>query len=269
MNIIPKICPVCSTYLKIEEGESKDVLKLVCPNINCGGPVLKKLEKGVSILKMRNIGPATIKKLHMIGVDNIIKLFDKDVVSEEKLIQSGEFKEGKSLNRIIESINSVNSIKIDNAINSLQLYIKKNSKDDYIPIGKSLSYQIAKKLSGLDYSFEGLSNQIEHDIENKGETYNKIKELLKSFEDNKIKIKLLKENNFDESSSKKINKKISFDTNENYSDIINELGWEETKVENSDILVVDNKNQESEKIEKAKQNNVKIITFKQFKILFL
>jgi hypothetical protein len=268
-KIIPERCPNCNTPLELLKGKEEGVLKLFCPNEKCEGSLGKKLEKGFAILNIKNIGPATIAKLMKIGVDSVLDIFDENKVNRNTLISSGEFKSGRQLVNILNSIKEYEKISIEKAINSLQLEIQKESGEGNISIGKSLSLQIGRLLSGLNYDFEGLSIQVREDIElkEKSEILNNIKELLSKFEKNGVKVIKIEERKQKE--TKKLKKKVSFDTKEEYKSILDKLEWEEVDVEESDLLVVDDKEQNSEKITKAKENAIKVITFKQLKILFL
>jgi NAD-dependent DNA ligase len=267
-QIIPRYCPNCESELIIKHGKGDDVLKLMCNNDKCEGSLIKKLIKGISILELKDIGPSTIEKLYSVGLRNVVDLFDKDIINKKVLIESKEFKEGKQLDNIFDSIDNIKEIRLDKMILSLQIQVEKESDEGYISIGAALSTEIAKMMSDLEYSFEGLSIQIREEFLDKenSKTYNTILNSIKIFEDNGIKIKKLEKKKIKE--KKKITKKVSFDTNEDISELVN-IGWEEVDVEESDMLVVDNKNQISEKIDIANKKGIKIMTFKQIKLLFL
>jgi NAD-dependent DNA ligase len=268
IELIPKICPNCSTPLTILEGKGDGVLKLFCPNEECGGSVLKKLEKAVSILELKNVGPATIQLLYNVGVRNVIDIFDKEIINEETLIESGEFKEGRKLEILLDSIASFKEISMEKAIHSLQIEIPKESGEGVIPIGKSLSLQIANMVSGLTSDFVGLSKQVREEVQSTDSTIlSEIKESLQRYEDNGVKVIPLELKKV--TVSKKIEKRIALDTKEEYQSILEKLNWEEVDVIDADMLIVDDKNQVSDKVQTAKENGIKIYTFKQLKLLFL
>lgn len=267
-NLIPKKCPNCGTSLIVKEGKSEDTFKLSCPNENCEGSEIKKLVKGIKVLEVKNIGPATIEKLHKIGVKNCVDIFDKSIVNKKMLIESGEFKDGRLLEKILNSINSFNNLTIDKAIHSMQIEVLKLDEEGTISIGKSFSTEIGKMISGINPDFNGLSLQIREELKDlsNSKLYNEIMNNLERFEVNGINIKYFEKNK--QKPIKKIQKKASFDTKEDIEPFFN-LGWKEVDVEESDLLVVDDKNQKSYKVDEAINNAIKIITYKQAKLLFL
>jgi len=267
IELIPHVCPNCSTPLTIIRGKGENVLKLFCPNDKCSGSILKKLSKAVSILNVKNIGPAKIERLYNVGIQSIVDLFDKSIINEENLIKSGEFKKGRELNIVINSINSIVEISMEKAINSLQLEVEKESGDGYISIGKSLSLQIANMLSDISYDFQGLSKQVRNDLESSDSKLLKIiKNDFERFEKNGVKIKPLE---IKKVFKKKISKRVSFETKEDYKSILEKLNWEEVDVLDSDMLIVDDDKIETKKIKTAKENAVTIISMDELKLLFL
>jgi NAD-dependent DNA ligase len=173
-KFFPENCPECGTLLRVEEGKAVDVIKLVCPNKDCSGSKLKKLEKGIVGLEIKGLGPAVIKKLSLSGIENAYDLFNKELFNEKSLCATGEFKKGRALEKIMDAVNAVKEIPINKAILSLQLQ----------DIGKTLSLQIGKYLSGVPYTFDGLNIRVRTDILNKNsQLYNTIVDSLKKFED--------------------------------------------------------------------------------------
>lgn len=271
-NIIPNTCPNCHSELKVKKGKKDNIYKLICPNIECQGSVLKKLSKSVEILDIKELGPKTIEKLHeAVGIKNIVDLFNFDKITKNNLVNSGYFKDNKNLDNIINSLRSISELRIDNFIHSLQIdYI--DSNQEVIPIGSSLSYQIGRYLSNLDYDFEGLSKEIRKDVfNNNSRIIDFINKSINKLENNNIKIKYIEDNKnkVEDDSYKKVEKKVCFDVTNDYSDILDKLNWEEINVESADLLIVDDKNQNTKKVKIAKKNDIKIITLKQLKILFL
>jgi NAD-dependent DNA ligase len=268
-NLIPSKCPNCNTSLLVKKGKGDDIFKLFCPNNDCGGGVIKKLIKGVKILEIKNIGPSTIEKLYNIGVENCIDIFDKSIINKKNMIESGEFKEGKALENILNSIKNYKELSVDKAIHSMQIEIDKLDEEGTIPIGSSLSNELGKMISGVDYDFSGLSLQIRKELENlsDSELYNKIMNNLKRFEVNGINIKYF-EKIKKVKSKKSIHKNVSFETNEDIKPFL-DLGWVEVGIKDADILIVDDKNKKSVKVNEAINNAIKILTYKQAKLLFL
>jgi hypothetical protein len=269
-EVILKYCPVCKAELSVIKGKESGIYKLYCSNDKCDGSLIKKLIKGLSILEIKNLGPSTIEKLYDVGVRDVVDVFDNSIVNEENLIKSNIFKKGKTLDNILKSIKSVKEINIDKFINSLQLEVdKENNKNEKISIGKSLSSEIAKILSNQNYDLTGLSIQIRKDLEkDNSELLNIIKEKISIIEKFGVKINFLEKK---KTKKKKIKKLVSLDSKEtNLKKEVEELDWIVTEnVKESELLIVDDKNNKSQKIQEAKENSIKIITYKQFKIVFL
>jgi hypothetical protein len=268
-NLIPTNCPNCNTSLEIQEGKGDDVFKLVCPNEKCSGSLIKKLQKGFKVLEIKHIGPATIEKLNKVGVQNCVDLFDKSIINEESMIKSGVFKKGRQLEIILDSISSFNELNIDKAIHSLQIDINKDEGDGVIPIGKSLSLQIGKMISNVPYDFTGLSKQIREDFNDLEDSllFDYIITNLKKYDDNGVKI-INEKVASKPKQVKKISKKFAYETKEDIKPLT-DLGWVEVEIKDADIFVVDEKDQVSEKVDEAKNNGIKILTYKQVKLIFL
>lgn len=271
-NFFPKICPACGSKLVIEYGKTSDIIKLMCKNDACEGKSLKRLQKGIIQLEIRGLGPKIIEKLFDAGINSSVDLFNPTKFNEEILIKSGEFKKGRALEKIIDEVSKVKEIPINKAILSLQLQVKKENGDGEISIGKSLSEQIGKLLSGVDYDFTGLSRQVRDEINNHDSwLYKTISNSIKSFEENGIKIIRYSDKPKTVVKTKRAVKKIDF-TNESSLDISNEeiveeLGWEKVECPGCDFLVTDET--EHPKIKTAKDNGIKVLTYRKFKLLFL
>lgn len=259
-QFIPKVCPCCGYNLYIECGKDKDTIKLVCKNIDCSGVSLKKLQKGIEALEIRGIGPEVIKKLEAAGIKSSVDLFDKNKFNEKTLILSGEFKKGRALQKIIQAVDLVKQIPIEKLILSLQL------KD----VGKTFSEKIGQLFSNMTPDYTGLQLDIRSDIQDKNSIlYKTIENSISKFEESGIEVirftpKVIKE-------SKKINKFVSvsnFSTTEVY-DIIEKLNWEIVPIEESQLLIIEDKDEKSEIVEIAKEKNIKIMTLKQIKIIFI
>ena len=262
-SFIPTHCPACSQPLSIDRGKKEDVIKLVCSNPDCIGMRLKRLQKGILALEIRGIGPSTIEKLLEVGITHSYDLFDPKKFNEDLLILRGDFQKGRALTKLIDSVKSTKKIKINKAILSLQIE----------NIGKTFSEKIGQKLSGLETDFSSLMLDVREQLDDPDSDLNKeIKDSLQKFED--FGIEIIKYEKQKRKSIKKINKKVSLtgfnETDEkDFVKIIQEkLEWD---VVDSDyqLLIVPDKKFENEKVLNTKKNNIKIMTWKQVKIIFL
>jgi len=262
-SFFPKICPACGEPLVIERGDKSDTLKLMCNNKNCFGSILKRLQKGIVALEIRGLGPKVIEKLLNAGITSSVDLFDPEKFNEKNLIESGEFRKGRSLEKIMTSVNSTKSIPIHKLILSLQI-------DD---VGKTVSDKIGQLISGVTPDFTGLPYVVRDNIDS---LTSKIKEVIENVENAGIEVvrfqppkKVV--------ATKTIKKCVAVDlyaehkTPQSILDVVEKLDWEivagcDVKC---DFLVVEDKNADTWEIRWAKENGLKIMSLKQIKLLFL
>ena len=255
-EFLPKVCE-CGTKLTIEYGKKKDVIKLVCPNKECSCSILKKLQKGIIALEIRDIGSAVIEKLSLSGIESSLDLFDKSKFNEETLCASGNFVKGRALEKILNSVNSVKEIPIQKAILSLQL------KD----IGKTFSEKIGKIISGMIPDLTGLQLDIREELESKSsKLYTTILDAIKKFEDFGVRIVRYEKQKKVEV-TQKITKSVAILAGK---ETIISLGWNivDVKDPSCQMLIVENKDDKCAEVEYANTNNIKIMTLKQVNLLF-
>jgi len=264
MSFIPTICPACLEPLSIDTGKKEDVIKLMCTNPNCVGMQLKKLQKGIIALEIRDLGPATIENLLKAGITNSYDLFNPDICNEDILINSGFFKKGRALTKILQSITDKKEIDVDKAILSLQL-------DD---IGKRFSEKIGEKISGITPDYTSLNLGVREELKNPNSNLNiEINDSLLKFEKYGVKIKLIKKNKVVKE-IKKLKKSVYFcgfstaDAHEYKKIVENDLSWGISR-EFYDMLIIPDKNYVDDIVNYAKENNIKTMTWKQIKLLFL
>jgi len=264
-KFFPEICPECGTRLVIEVGKTEGIIKLKCSNPDCCGTFLKKLQKGIISLDIPGIKEATVQKLSDAGIKSVFDIFNPDIVNTEILVDSGIFKEGRALEKILNSINGIKEITIDKIILSLQF------KD----IGKTISREAGKMLSGVNYEFKGLNREACAKLLDPDSYERKrIQEYIEMLEQNDIKVIYVEKQKKQNIEIKKINKKVTFDCDLSTigytkEDLLEQLGWKEVEISETDLLIVDNKEQNSDKMSEAKSNAIKVVTTKQLKLLFL
>ena len=255
-SLFPKICPSCGEPLTIEVGDKSETLKLMCKNKKCAGSLLKRLQKGIIALEIRGLGPKVIEKLINSGIESSIDLFDPEKFNEEVLVSSGEFKKGRALEKIIDSVKSTKSIPIHKFILSLQI-------DD---VGKTVSEKLGQLISGLTPDFTGLPYIVRDNIE---ALVTEIKIGISIVENAGVEI-VRNEPPKKVVATKKITKRVATDgMDTEIFTFIAELGWEMASIENDcDMLVVQDKKVDTPEIRKAKELGVKIMELKQIKLIF-
>lgn len=253
-NVFPVNCPVCGEPLEVEKGKNGDTLKLMCNNKSCDGSSLRRLQKGIKALNIRGIGPEIISKLSACGIKSSFDLFDKNITNPQNLVASGEFKPGKSLDKLLKSIEAVNEIPVGRAILSCQL----------TDIGETLSEKIGQKLSGTEPDMDGQLIWVRECINDpESELMSTVKFCLGKFEEHGVRVKLNETRKITE--VKKVTKRVSVSGTES-AELVKSLGW--TIVgngETADLHVCDDKDIVTDDI---KSSGVKIMTAKQVKLIF-
>jgi NAD-dependent DNA ligase len=153
IEFIPTTCYECGSKLKVTTGKNGKY-KLVCDNTECGGVAVRKFQKGMLAFEIAGIGPAIFKKLYDAGIRDIVGLL---TVTPQELVNSGEFKDGRALEKLMDAISSIKNVKLSAVIESLQ----------FDSVGGTISKQIEKYICELPYDFAGFEYSIREQIENK------------------------------------------------------------------------------------------------------
>jgi len=134
----PTHCPECNSLLVITD------IQLICKNDDCIAKSQKKL-LGIKKFGIENLGESTLNKFYAAGLERVEDFFT-DKFTEEYLINSGEFKKGRALEKIFIEFENLKEVQLKDVIYSLQ----------FDNAGKSISREYAKKLAGIEYSFKSL-----------------------------------------------------------------------------------------------------------------
>jgi NAD-dependent DNA ligase len=153
IEFIPTVCYECGEPLKVTIGKNGKY-KLMCVNTECGGIAVRKFQKGMLAFEIAGIGPAIFKSLYIAGVRDIVGLL---TVTPQELVASGEFKDGRALEKLMDSISSIKNIRLNAIIESLQ----------FDNVGSTISKELEKYYCGLDYNFSGFDYSVREQIENK------------------------------------------------------------------------------------------------------
>lgn len=255
-TLIPEHCPICSTQLKIVENPDSGSIGLYCVNDSCSGSAVKKLQKGIEQLDIKGIGLSTCEKLFEAGIESIEDIFDKTKFNRMKLIDSGHFKSGKSLDIIVDAVDKKNSLELKRIVNSLNI----------TDVGSSVSEQIARMLSGLEPDFMGLNKDaVSRMCDTNSEDRKRLDRYIQIIKDNDIDIVESKEHSsevilFEMTGNppKYIGKKRDF------ADAIYEYGYAHHSLnKDCNLLVTDDLTSNTSKMKKAAKLNVEIKTYDQ------
>jgi NAD-dependent DNA ligase len=264
IEFIPTTCE-CGEKLKVTTGKNGKY-KLMCVNTDCIGVAVLKFQKGMSCFEIAGIGPSTYKKLYDAGIRDIADLL---CVEPSKLIDSGEFKSGRSLEKLIQSIESVKNIKFSDIIESLQ----------FDGVGKTISKECEKFFFDLDYDPAGIEHKLREKIQDKNsEIYVKTLEVInvivtltnvnvimpdknkKETVDTNIEIKIMEMTGSPKS--------FGFNTKNDFIKAVEPFGLVQGKLnKDCDYLVTDDTSSKTSKMEKVDKinekfgTNIEIITY--------
>lgn len=143
--LTPQECPYCHSDLNITE----DLTHIHCMNTTCPEASIKRMSKGLKYLKVKHVGPAMVKTLHNAGLTDMLTLFSKEI-TDEYLIKSGFFKEGRQLDRLLESLHAIRSIRFEDLIRIQQIE----------GVGETIAGMITRYYTDLPYDFSGLEKQL-------------------------------------------------------------------------------------------------------------
>lgn len=251
-QLFPKICPACNEPLIIDVGDKSDTFKLMCKNKNCEGSLLKKLQKGIIALEIRGLGPKVIEKLLKAGIESSIDLFNSEKFNENVLISSGEFKKGRALQKIMDSVKNTKSLSISKIILSLQL-------ED---VGKSFSERIGMNLSGIETSYDGLQYSVREKLADENSELNVIiKQALETFKKFGVKIEYF-EVKKKEVATKKVTKMVAVE-NDECKYFVENLGWKVVDITDPDCSMF-----VGDSSDKANELGIKCMSMKKVKLLF-
>jgi len=249
-SLKPTECPFCKSELIFSE----DLTHINCSNEVCPEMMVKKFYKGISILKLRNIGPAMVKRLYEAGVKNLLELFNKDL-KPETLIENGDFKEGRELERLFESINSLRSLEYSDLLRAEQL----------VGVGNTISKMITKYYLDAQYSFSGFDKSIIEDLTTNKEKY--FVELPKKWTDTtNVKVTYPEFGNEEEKIKVILTgspKEAGYPTKKYFLDRFTQ--FEETKsFKEAKMLITGDKSSSSSKMKKAIKNGIEIKSYDEF-----
>lgn len=242
--IMPIVCPSCQNTLNF------DGTHLTCQNPNCDGQNKRKLG-ALRHLGIMHLGDSMLDNFWDAGFRNIMDFFDRTKMNEVYLSNTGYFKEGRLLNRILNEFKKINTIKLADVIYLLQ----------FENVGKTISKEYAKKLAGVKYSFKSLDKNaiigINDDLVNN---------FVKHLETNGYKIEnpMNEELNIDTifiEMTGVVNIDIAKTKNEFLSLFTN---VRLAKLKDAHYLITNDKNSVSSKMKQAEKLGKKVLTYSEF-----
>jgi len=242
----PLTCPVCGTPTVV------DTIHLMCPNEECEGKMFRRFRGGIGTIKLAYFGTETARTLYKAGYTSIVDLFDKEKFNKEKLIETGEFKEGRTLDALLEEIDKVTIIPFFRVILAL----------GFDGIGHTASKQLARKIAGQTFSFSGLEKKAVDGFEINDPKWVKVYNFKKLLEDRGITI----ENEIDVQGGIGYEMTGSpsssgFKTKGDLEKFLGKHGYYHCGLKEAKILLTDSHSSSSGKMSQATLRGVKIMTY--------
>lgn len=126
-----------------------DGIHLMCTSDDCTVKARKRFIIGIGRYEMKHWGGTTRSNIFEAGFKNIWNIFDSAIFNKETLIATGFFREGKTLDRLFESLDKIEKVTLPQVIVSL----------GFDGVGRTASRQLAKMIRGKEYDFKGLEKK--------------------------------------------------------------------------------------------------------------
>lgn len=246
----PSSCPTCN-----HATESKGI-HLYCTNNVCPSKLIGKLVSSIEVLGRKGIGPSAIKGFYKAGFKTIDSLFlsDQDEL-KRKLVASGEFKYGRSLDIVVNALYQKKSYPLAKIVEA----------STFENVGKTASKQMAKYLSGVSYNTKQLNKDaIAPFFDENSEERLFVKRFIAQLKGAGIGVI----NETARGSGIKVYemtnspKDAGFSTKEEFIEFMEPFGYEHGKLDKeASYLVTESLTKDSGKMQKAKKLGVEIITY--------
>lgn len=137
-----------------------------------------KLSNQIVALGIERVGPAACEKLAAAGLDLKTILSTNPDGLRMMLLQSGQYRDGRELEIIIESIFALTSVELWKVIYSMQ----------YKNCGKTISKQLANWMTRIPHDFSGLEKMVVENFVTNTQAQEDVKELVGILLDNNVRV---------------------------------------------------------------------------------
>jgi DNA ligase (NAD+) len=257
---MPTVCPHCGSQLEIVNNTH-----LHCPNDDCEGKKLFKFINSMNVLELDGVGDAFLEELFnkvKQPASFYITNHDDGDVTTDYLIDCG-MKEGKILENFVKQLNNLKKLTVEQVISFMSL--------DGMSIGGKTVKEIAKKLSGVDYSFTGLEKKVVYGWDKNDDDHSKLTTFNNLCEDivmHGLPIEFVKkrEGNIIKLCLTGSPKKFNFSSKGEFIKFLENKEYvvDEVSVKDCDYLVTDDIESKSSKTTTAKKLNKQIVTYDYF-----
>jgi len=246
----PTHCPHCNSKLVVED------VHLLCKNEDCSGIKRAMFSQAIGKLNLFGVGGVMVNDIFDSGFTNAIDLLNPLKFNKTALIAKGIVTDGKIVDNLFSEIEKIKELPLQNIILMM----------GYQGMGNTTSAQIANMVAGVPYSFSGLQKTIVEGFEpgkpKRVKLDNAIGELMQF-----IDIKM------PEDLSSKIGlemtggtKEIGLASKDEFMDIAKKYGFIHTKISEAKILVTNDLNSKTGKMnhKKVKSGEIEVLTYSQF-----
>lgn len=247
----PENCPYCGNKLEVINNTH-----LVCVNNNCKGKELFKFINSFNALELDGVGESLLETIFNLCDKNPLFYIEnlKDI-TKEYFIKKG-VKDGKIIENFIAKLKDISKINIENILAFMSL--------EGISLGGKTTSEIAKKLSNVSYSFNGLEKKVVDGWDEGEINFNRFFAVKNAFEKAGIQIIYKKDvNGFFKFCLTGSPKKFGFSSKKEYLEFLSNKGINaiETNVKDCDFLITDDINSTSSKMKQAAKLNKKIVEY--------
>lgn len=230
-------------------------IHLLCANEDCSYKTLKKFVNGMGVFGMNKFGGVTRRLIHEAGFTRISQVFDRNVFNKNTLIASGKFKDGKTLNSLLDEMEKLKTVTLAQIILSL----------GFEGIGSTASKQLAKYIRGKAYSFYNLEKEPLQGFEIGNEKRMKIEELVQIFSNRGVIVEedpvVINGIGYELTGSPK---GAGFPVKEDLVKFLLTHGYVHEGLKTAKVLLTDSMNSPSSKMGEARKRKVPIYTYSDF-----
>lgn len=253
--ITPQFTGNLPTHCKCGAPLEMDGIHLMCTSDECPVKKLKRFIIGVGRYEMKSWGGTTRTNLFNAGFTEISQVFDPDSFTKEKLVATGFFKDGKTLDKLFEELEKIKVVTLPQVIVSL----------GFDGIGRTAAKQLAKYIRGKEYDFKGLEKKCLIGFDEGEKKREKIEELIKVFEKRGVsveeEVEVVGGIGFEMTGSPR---ESGFKVKTELEKFLLSYGYVHLGLKDAKILLTDDINSDSGKMGLAKKNGVKIFEYSTF-----
>lgn len=264
----PTVCPACNGSITIDvepatKKKPNPTEHLMCKNNECIGKLVRRLDLGVSALKIKGIGESTCESLIKAGVRDIFDLFDPTKFNTQALCANGVFKPGRSLEVILNAVKHIKSVDLDKAILALQ----------FEGLGDTGSKAIADLITGKIKDFEGSGLEkakVEPFLNSESWQSLSVKKFIGLLKDSGITVNMPKATPvggiiFEMTGSPE---GAGYKTKEEFVEYAGRHGYVHGKLKGATMLITDSYSANTKKMQDAKAKGIEIKTYEDFVNMF-